>query len=121
MRTYWKHRAGVGVALLFAACASSAAFATPPGDEPPPPSFGQATPTSQLHDMTGGSDTTNNVTQQTVTGTMSDTEAKNTVSGGNIISDNALSGASGLPMVIQNSGNNVLIQNATTVNVRMNP
>jgi hypothetical protein len=37
----------------------------------------------------------------------------------NVISDGAFSGSVGLPMVIQNSGNNVLIQNATIVNVQL--
>ncbi len=71
--------------------------------------------------MTGGSGTTNNINQQTLNGTMSDTEAKNTVSGGNVVSGSAFDNAAGLPTVIQNSGNNVLIQNSTIVNVRMNP
>ena len=39
--------------------------------------------------------------------------------GSNVIADGAFSGASGLPMVIQNSGNNVLIQSATIVNVQL--
>jgi hypothetical protein len=39
------------------------------------------------------------------------------VSGGNFISDSAFSHASGLPVAIQNSGNNVSIQNAYIVNI----
>jgi hypothetical protein len=121
MPSYRNHHVRLALAIVVATCASAAAHATPPGDVPPPPGFGAATPADDLKDMTGGSSTTNNVTEQTLTGTMSETEAKHTVSGGNVISENALSGASGLPTVIQNSGNNVLIQNATTVIIRMNP
>ena len=37
----------------------------------------------------------------------------------NTVSSGAFAGTAGLPMVIQNSGNNVLIQNATIVNVQI--
>jgi hypothetical protein len=50
-------------------------------------------------------------------GTVSDVKAYDLVTGNNVISDGSLAGASGLPMVIQNSGNGVLIQNATILNV----
>jgi len=116
-----KHRTSLALAALLAACASSAAYATPPGQEPPPSSFGPATPSDQLQDMSGGSNTTNNVNAQTLNGTMSDTEAKGTFSGSNVVSGSAFGSSAGLPTVIQNSGNNVLIQNATIVNIRMNP
>jgi hypothetical protein len=112
----------LALASLAFACASGAAFATPPANEPPPPaSFGSATPVDMLEDMTGGSDTTNNINEQTLNGTMTDTEAKHNVSGGNLVSGTAFGNSAGLPTVIQNSGNNVLIQNSTIVNVRMNP
>jgi hypothetical protein len=115
------HRTRVALAAIFAACVSTAVYATPPGQEPPPPSFGAATPSEQLQDMSGGSNTTNNVNNQTLNGTMSDTEAKDNFSGSNIVSGSAFGSSAGLPTVIQNSGNNVLIQNATIVNIRMNP
>ncbi|NID15616.1 hypothetical protein HBF32_09105 [Luteibacter yeojuensis] len=69
--------------------------------------------------MTGGSATTTN--QQNLNGTMTNTEATDNVTGGNYISGSAFGNATGLPTVIQNSGNNVLIQNSTIVTVRMNP
>ena len=40
---------------------------------------------------------------------------------GQIVDERAFNGAAGVPMVIQNSGNNVLIQNATIVNVQFQP
>jgi len=39
--------------------------------------------------------------------------------GTNVISQGAFTNAAGVPMVVQNSGNNVLIQNATIVNVEV--
>ncbi len=50
-------------------------------------------------------------------GVVADNQAINLATGSNVIADGAFSGASGLPMVIQNSGNGVLIQNATILNV----
>ena len=45
--------------------------------------------------------------------------AVNVATGANIVTEGAFSNASGLPMVIQNSGANVLIQNATIINVQI--
>ena len=45
--------------------------------------------------------------------------ASNITTGTNVISEGAFSNSVGLPTVIQNSGNNVLIQNATIVNVQI--
>ncbi|WP_439134628.1 hypothetical protein [Pseudomaricurvus sp.] len=44
----------------------------------------------------------------------------NAVTGDNSISENALSGASGISTVIQNTGNQVIIQGTTMVNVLIN-
>ena len=52
-------------------------------------------------------------------GVVADNQASNLTTGMNVISDGAFSGSSGMPTVIQNSGNNVLIQNATIVNVQV--
>ncbi|WP_261815320.1 carbon storage regulator [Vibrio gallicus] len=43
--------------------------------------------------------------------------AKNTVNGSNILSSGAFADSSGISSVIQNTGNNVLIQNSTVVNL----
>ena len=48
-----------------------------------------------------------------------DNHAIDTISGNNIISDNAFSHASGVPIAIQNSGNNVVIQNSMILNLQM--
>lgn len=52
-------------------------------------------------------------------GSVSGNQASNVVTGSNTVSDGAFAGASGVATVIQNSGNNVLIQNATVVNLQL--
>lgn len=59
------------------------------------------------------------VNDMNLNGVVTDNQAYNLNTGSNTISDGAFSGANGIPMVIQNSGNNVLIQNATIVNVQV--
>jgi hypothetical protein len=112
----------VVAAALATALASHGAQASPAGEQPPP-SFGTATPLSRLQVMSGGTATqvTNNVNEQETAGTLTDNTAKGTYSGGNFVGDTAFSSSAGLSTVIQNSGNNVLIQNSTILNVRMNP
>jgi hypothetical protein len=62
---------------------------------------------------------TDGLSDMQLKGVVSDNRAVNVVTGNNIISDGAFQGTTGLPMVVQNSGNNVLIQNATIVNVQV--
>ena len=56
--------------------------------------------------------------EQTLDGLVRYNQAYNLTTGGNLISEGAFAGTSGLATVIQNSGNNVLIQNSTIVNVQ---
>ncbi len=85
--------------------------------EPHPNPFGTAPLNSNvLAAQRGGTDTWNDMK---LNGVVANNQAVNVTTGSNLISDGAFSGAAGLPMVIQNSGNNVLIQNATIVNVQM--
>lgn len=51
-------------------------------------------------------------------GLLQDATATNIVTGNNSIADGAFANVLGLPIVIQNSGANVLIQNSTIVNVQ---
>ncbi|MBN9423284.1 MAG: hypothetical protein BGO63_19565 [Candidatus Accumulibacter sp. 66-26] len=53
------------------------------------------------------------------TGTVTDNQAYNLTTGNNLITDGSLAGASGFSTVIQNSGNNVLIQNSTIINLQV--
>lgn len=66
----------------------------------------------------GGADYKTLVNLNDVRGSVDHNVATNVVTGNNSISA-SFAGAMGLPIVIQNSGNNVLIQNATIVNVQI--
>lgn len=52
-------------------------------------------------------------------GKLDHNNAYGNMTGANIVTGDSFAGANGIPTVIQNSGNNVLIQNATVVNVKM--
>lgn len=52
-------------------------------------------------------------------GVVSDNHASNLVTGSNWVTEGSFAGASGFATVVQNSGNNVLIQNATIVNLQV--
>ncbi|EKS9798705.1 hypothetical protein QDD76_002125 [Burkholderia cepacia] len=56
--------------------------------------------------------------QNYLTGAVADNVANRVSTGSNAITDGSFANASGLPTVIQNTGANVLIQNATVLNVR---
>lgn len=79
--------------------------------------FGVPLVSGQLDDHRGGFDLVNNNMQ--LSGTVADNSAVKVMSGNNSIADGAFTNASGFPIVIQNSGSNVLIQNATIINVQM--
>lgn len=71
----------------------------------------------QLTSLRGGTDTM--TAQATLGATVANNTAVNVVSGNNTIDGGAFANMSGLPMVIQNSGTNVLIQNATVINLQL--
>ena len=52
-------------------------------------------------------------------GEVNQNHASNLVTGSNLVTDGSFSGAAGFSTVVQNSGNNVLIQNATIINLRV--
>ena len=79
--------------------------------------WGEAAATERLDRTTGKDDHIN--TEAVLGGTVGNNTAINTVSGNNIIDSGSFANAQGLPMVIQNSGSNVLIQNATVINLRL--
>lgn len=77
--------------------------------------FGQPLSADALGHYSGG---TNIHNDQAITGAVTGDSASQVVTGTNAISADSFSGASGLPIVIQNTGNNVLIQNGVIVNVQ---
>ncbi|MEJ2480723.1 MAG: hypothetical protein P8Y78_11245 [Acidihalobacter sp.] len=48
-----------------------------------------------------------------------DNQAIGNITGSNSVSDSAFSGMSGFATIVQNSGNNVIVQNATILNVQL--
>lgn len=50
---------------------------------------------------------------------LDDNQAINTLNGSNYIAGGALSNSSGLPVAVQNSGNNVIIQNSFILNMNV--
>lgn len=76
----------------------------------------KAVNTARLDDVRGGAEMV--VNDMRLHGTVGDNAAVNTLSGSNIVSEGSFANAAGLPTVIQNTGNNVLIQNATILNVQ---
>ncbi len=85
------------------------------------PSFGAAIAPEGLDEQRGGTDLGSPVplTGILASGNVSDNRAINVVTGSNSIRDGAFANASGIPVVIQNTGANVLIQSATIVNVQL--
>jgi hypothetical protein len=80
--------------------------------------LGASVDNATLADLSGGT----LIWQDTnLSGTMSNNNVDHVVTGDNVIMGNSLSGATGFPTVIQNSGNSVLIQNATVLNVQFQP
>lgn len=78
--------------------------------------FGKATVDLEtLADQRGGTDT--QLSKILASGKVSEVTASDLLTGNNIVTNGALAGTSGIPMLIQNSGNGVLIQNAVIVNV----
>ncbi|MDQ6880995.1 MAG: hypothetical protein M3150_02760 [Pseudomonadota bacterium] len=79
--------------------------------------LGQPLSDSNLGALRGGTDTTLNDMQ--LNGTTASNSAVNVTTGSNAISSGAFSSMSGIPVVIQNTGANVLIQNAVILNLRV--
>jgi hypothetical protein len=72
---------------------------------------------STLGDARGGSDTVSNDAR--LSATVSNNSATNVATGSNVIDHGSFANMSGLPMVIQNTGANVLIQSATVINLQL--
>jgi len=76
--------------------------------------LGESVDSATLEKLSGG---TLIVQNTNLTGTVSDNSADHLTTGDNTITGGSVAGATGFPTIIQNSGNNVLIQNATVLNV----
>lgn len=82
--------------------------------------WGDPIPAAQLEAQRGGTDTGPlTINANILKAKLYDNAAVDNVTGNNSITGNAFAGASGLPIVIQNSGNNVIIQSGTVLNLTM--
>jgi hypothetical protein len=80
--------------------------------------WGHPLPSAQLETQRGGTDTGPlTINANVLNAKLFDNSAKDNVTGNNTITGGAFAGASGLATVIQNSGNNVIIQNGTVLNL----
>mgnify|MGYP001157860469 FL=1 len=70
-----------------------------------------------LDSQRGGQDL--HISEMDLKGVVGENVATNLTTGGNFIGEGAFGNAAGIPLVVQNSGNNVLIQNAVIVNVKV--
>lgn len=116
----WVMLAGCGLAAQAAppAATSPGSAASAPRPGATVAGLGTGVAPATLAQMSGGTNVTESIT---VTGSVSNTSTDNVSTGYNWIGGGAFANAAGLPMVIQNSGNSVLIQNATVVNVQLQP
>lgn len=80
------------------------------------PGWSAPVASEQLGDYRGGFDTVQNDMQ--LNGSVANNVTSNVASGHNIITEGSFTNTNGFPMVIQNSGSNVLIQNATIINLQ---
>ena len=111
-----RHRCALMLALAALAPLPGVAF----GQDATPAlnSFGPALASDSLAEYRGGSDMASS--EMRLAGTTAENSATNVVTGANSISAGSFANMSGIPVVIQNSGANVLIQNATIVNLQLN-
>lgn len=79
--------------------------------------FGAAAADDLLDGARGGSDLANIDTR--LTGTVSGNTTSNVATGSNIIQGGSFAHMAGIPIVVQNTGANVLIQNATVINLQL--
>ncbi|WP_152597954.1 hypothetical protein [Novilysobacter arseniciresistens] len=121
-----------GVLLAVASCWALPLLAAPDGFQPaasvpveppgqaPVTGLGAALGLDRLDRLRGGDGVDLDLVENTArtSGEVADNHAESILSGNNTLSGEAFSGASGINTAIQNSGSNVLIQNATVVNVR---
>lgn len=120
-RTFWFAVVALAQALPAQVMAQTAAAQQAPGSialhSAGHAGFARPVATSALEAYRGGTSIVNNDMQ--LSGTTAGNTAINVATGTNAISAGAFSNMSGLPVVIQNSGANVLIQNAVILNLQI--
>ncbi|MHB1059464.1 MAG: hypothetical protein ACYC0F_16445 [Rhodanobacter sp.] len=104
--------------LLFGAAPWHAMAATPPAKPVYVEGLGRSVDSGLLARSSGGTEVAGIMV---LNGTVAGNTVDHAVTGSNMIGNGAFNGAAGVPMVIQNTGNGVLIQNATIINVQFKP
>jgi hypothetical protein len=118
----WAASVGLASAMALALVAPDAARADtlqPAAGTPTITSaFAQPVDAKNLAELRGGAQNTHN--DMALAGTTADNSAFQVTTGSNAISTGSFANMSGIPVVIQNTGANVLIQNALILNLQMN-
>ena len=81
--------------------------------------FGSAAVNSDALEASRGGAEVQVLNKNALDGVVSDNQAHHLTTGSNLVTDGSFVGASGFSTVIQNSGNNVLIQNSTILNLQV--
>ncbi|SHH18823.1 hypothetical protein [Massilia sp. CF038] len=81
------------------------------------PALGPAVPSAMLAHTRGGSADLH--ASSSLTAAVNNNSANQVVTGANTVQGGAFRGAAGIPVVIQNTGANVSIQNATVVQLQL--
>lgn len=108
-------RKNIFIAAAFVAIGLAPAFSQAALQDAGP--LGAPAASERLGELRGGTNLT--VNDMRLNGQTTGNSATNVQTGTNTITDGALSNMSGIPMVVQNTGANVLIQNALILNVTM--
>lgn len=87
------------------------------GRSPIEQTLGPALPNADLDGWRGGAEYQYNINN--LSADLYNNAASHNITGTNTIAGGAFSSSSGFPTVVQNSGNNVIIQNATIVNLKL--
>jgi hypothetical protein len=82
------------------------------------PPLGRAVDEHQLASQRGGQDDAY-INDMRSRASITNTSTTNVATGNNTITDGSFVNAPGMPIVVQNSGNNVVIQNSTILNLQL--
>ena len=105
----------VVMSMLFA---SLSVFA---GPDPADNSFGQPVQLQELDNIRGQGGVMDISNVANLEAILADNNASNSVTGSNSIDGSSFTNASGVFSIIQNTGNNVIIQDSTIITVTINP
>jgi hypothetical protein len=112
----WRRTVVLAGTIMLAVGAQQAIAQKKPGPEDMA-GLGKAMPSKALDAQRGGQGVVVNTND--LKAKMYDNRAIDNITGNNYISESAFSHSSGLPVAVQNTGNNVIIQNSFILNLEM--